>query len=390
MKTTTLLIIYCLSFIGFEASANNGNDSLSVPALLNDAAEALRSIEKNWEVKSTLVEAELASINRQLDPINMVTAPTEYLWALNRKLELRDELNVLEEMYQLSMAKARYRKGLELIKIMYEKTLGLDHHFTSLKTFQSIAQLSNPNAYPDFQQTKEVLAGRLKKDNDVKVPALLASNPLISATFSLVASFIGEAEPKKKEKDLDKIACILDFTVRMYADLNLIYYETEFLKEGNSKLKADCSQLFKEYTKMVGYKVELDVCRSQDDWETLYDALDKYIVDLETAAVRSKDNPTANRELMKGIANLEFSIDRLLDFLEKYNNFVAQGEKYYQKFEVIASNYPNEAACIGQLPPQYATLKQDIKFSIEKFREAYNIAELTGSKLKDLLYGTSD
>ncbi|MCC6726527.1 MAG: hypothetical protein IT258_18645 [Saprospiraceae bacterium] len=390
MKTATLSLIYCLCLLATSVKSNNGLDSLAVASLLNQTRSDLHAIEKEWEVKAAALEAELAGVNRQLDAFNMVTAPTEFLWALNRKLDLRDELALLEEMYQLSMAKARYRKGLELIKIMYEKTLGLDHHFTSLKTFHNIAQLSNPNAYPEFQQTKDVLEGRLKKENDVKVPQFLVGNPLISATFSLVASFIGEGEPKKKEKDLDKIACILDFTVRMYADLNLIYYETEFLKEGNSNLKADCSSLFKEYTKMVGYKVELDACRKEDDWETLYDMLDKYIIDLEAAALKSKDDPVANRSLMKGIANLEFSIDRLLDFLEKYNNFVAQGEKYYQKFEVIASNYPNEAACAGQLPEQYATLKQDIKFSIEKFREAYNIAELTGSKLKDLLYGTSD
>jgi hypothetical protein len=390
MKTATLSFIYCLCLLATAVKGNNGLDSLAVASLLNQTTSDLHAIEQDWAGKAAVLEGELASINRQLDSFNMVTAPTEYLWALNRKLDLRDELAILEEMYQLSMAKARYRKGLELIKIMYEKTLGLDHHFTSLKTFHNVAQLSNPNAYPEFQQTREVLEGRLKKENDVKVPQFLVGNPLISATFSLVASFLGEAEPKRKEKDLDKIACILDFTVRMYSDLNLIYYETEFLKEGNSNLKADCSNLFKEYTKMVGYKVELDACRKEDDWETLYDLLDKYIIDLETAAVKSKDDPAANRSLMKGIANLEFSIDRLLDFLEKYNNFVAQGEKYYQKFEVIASNYPNEAACAGQLPEQYATLKQDIKFSIEKFREAYNIAELTGSKLKDLLYGTSD
>jgi len=390
MKTATFLIIFGLSLTALRLGAYNGTDSLAVAALLQRTASELHTIERDWVASANILEGELATINRHLNYLNMVTAPTEYLWALNRKLELRDELALLVEMYQLSMAKARYRKGLELIKIMYEKTLGLDHHFTSLKTFHNVAQLSNPNAYPEFQQTKSVLAGRLKKDNDVKMPSLLAGNPLLSATFSLVASFIGEGEPKKKEKDLEKIACILDFTVRMYSDLNLIYYETEFLKEGNSKLKADCSQLFKEYTKMVGYKVELDACRKEDDWETLYDLLDKYITDLEAAAVRSKDDPAANRSLMKGIANLEFSIDRLLDFLEKYNTFVAQGEKYYQKFEVIAANYPNEAACAGELPPQYATLKQDIKFSIEKFREAYNIAELTGSKLKDLLYGTPD
>ncbi len=389
MKTATLLLFCSLCFCA-QARASSLADTLEVIVLLQQTASELNGIEQNWLAEATALEKELASVNHLLDSFNMVTTPTEYLWALNRKLELRDELQTLEEIYQLNMAKARYRKGLELIKIMYEKTLGLDHHFTSLKTYQNIAQLSNPNAYPEFQQAKELMEGRLKKDNDMRVPSLLAGNPLISATFSLVASFIGEGEPKRKEKDLEKIACILDFTVRMYADLNLIYYETEFLKEGNTSLKSDCSQLFKDYTKMVGYKVELDVCRSEDDWETLYDLLDKYIQDLEAAAVKSKDDPAANRELMKGIANLEFSIDRLLDFLEKYNTFVAQGEKYYQKFEVIASNYPNEAACIGQLPSQYATLKQDIKFSIEKFREAYNIAELTGSKLKDLLYGTSD
>ena len=100
----------------------------------------------------------------------------------------------------------------------------------------------------------------------------------------------------------------------------------------------------------------------------------------EAAPSKSANDPVANRSLMKGIANLEFSIDRLLDFLEKYNAFIAQGGKYYQKFEVIVSNYQNEAACVNKLPHQFSTLKQDIKYSIDKFNEAYNIAELNGSK----------
>ena len=64
-------------------------------------------------------------------------------------------MDTLEEMYQLNMAKARYLKGLELIKLMYEKILGLDHHFHSVKTYNNIAQLTNPNAYPAFQESKE-------------------------------------------------------------------------------------------------------------------------------------------------------------------------------------------------------------------------------------------
>ena len=390
MKTAIIFLLGSLFLFGNKATAAVPGDSLNVGVLLRQTETELNLVRTEWEGREAALATELAGVNALLDSCNAVTNPAEYLWALNRKLALRDELESLEEMYQLSMAKARYRKGLELIKIMYEKVLGLDHHFTSLKTYHNIVQLSNPNTYPEFQQTQDLLKSRLKKDNDVKLPNLLAGNPLLSSTFSLVASFIGDGEPKNKEKDLEKIACILDFTVRMYADLNLIYYETEFLKEGNNNLKTDCIQLFKDYTKMLGYKVELDVCRAEDDWEEVYEGLDKFILDLEAAAAKSKDDPAANRELMKGIANLEFSIDRLLDFLEKYNNFIGQGEKYYQKFEVIVSNYQNETACAGQLPQQYATLKQDIKFSIEKFREAYNIAELTGSKLKDLLYGTSD
>lgn len=388
MKTATFLL-GCLLFCA-PAFAKGAGDTLEIYAFLKQAETELQTLQVDNRKAASKLAEELAAVNALLSSFNAATDPAEYLWALQRKLQLRDEMDALDEMYQLGMAKARYRKGLELIKIMYEKVLGLDHHFTSLKTYQNIAQLSNPNNYPEFQQTQDLIKERLKKNNAVQLPNLLTANPLISATFSLVASFVGDGEPKNKEKDLEKIACILDFTVQMHTDLNLIYYETEFLKERNNNLKTGCIQLFRDYAKIIGYKVELDVCRSSDDWEAVYDLLDDCILKLEAAATKSRDDPAANRELMKGIANLEFSIDRLLDFLDKYNTFIEQGEKYYQKFEVIASNYPNQAACAGQLPAQYATLKQDIKFSIEKFREAYNIAELTGSKLKDLLYGTNN
>lgn len=84
---------------------------------------------------------------------------------------------------------------------------------------------------------------------------------------------------------------------------------------------------------------------------------------------------------------MEFAIDRLLDFLNKYSGFINQGENYYKKFAVVVDSYDNEAACAGQLPLQFVTLKEEINYSIEKFVQAYDIAELKGSKLKDLLYG---
>ena len=183
-----------------------------------------------------------------------------------------------------------------------------------------------------------------------------------------------------KEADLEKIACILDFTVRMNADLSLIYYETEYLKESNNSLKEECVRLFKDYAKVIGYRVELDVCRSDDDWESLYELLDDYVQIMEEKAKSSEENPIARKELIKSISNLEFSIDRLLDFLNKYSAFIAQGEKYYQKFQVIVSNYQNESVCSSQLPHQFNTLKQDINYSIEKFNEAYKVYRLEFTK----------
>ncbi len=389
MKTATLLLAWGLLYCS-PLLAGIVKDSLSAQFPLQELEAELSGLHQDFETAGAALQVELAAVNRILENSYAGRGMVAYLEAMNHKMELRDEMALLEEMYQLNMAKARYRKGLELIKLMYEKILGLDHHFYSLETYNNIAQMTNPNAYPAFQKSKGDIEKRLKKNNDISLPNLLNSNPLMSATFALVASFVGEGEPRNKEKDLEQVACILDFTVRMFADLNLIYYETEFLKESNKNLKADCLQLFKDYAKIIGYKAALDVCRADDDWETVYEKLDQFIIDMEADAVKSKDDAVANRNLMKGIANLEFSIDRLLDFLEKYNAFIAQGGKYYQKFEVIVSNYQNEAACAKQLPHQFSTLKQDIKYSIEKFKEAYNIAELNGSKLKDLLYGIED
>ncbi len=389
MKATTLLLVWGLSLYA-PLFAGNATDSIFVNNILQELNTELSKAKNEFEKKQVQLQIELAAVNNILKNGYAGRGMAAYLEAMNRKMELRDKIDILDGMYQLNMAKARYRKGMELIKLMYEKILGLDHHFHSVKTYNNIAQMTNPNAYPAYQESKEDIEKRLKKDFNIRMPNLLATNPLMSATFSLMAAFVGEGEPRKKEKDLEEVACILDFTVRMFADLNLIYYETEFLKESNNNLKTDCLKLFKDYAKIIGYKVELDVCRADDDWETVYDKLDQFIIEMEADALKSKDDPIANRSLMKGIANLEFSIDRLLDFLEKYNSFIAQGGKYYQKFEVIVSNYQNEAACAKQLPHQFSTLKQDIKYSIEKFNEAYNIAELNGSKLKDLLYGIEE
>ncbi|MFK8004941.1 MAG: hypothetical protein AB8H03_01160 [Saprospiraceae bacterium] len=298
--------------------------------------------------------------------------------------QIENQLETIQDNYQVELSKIRYRKGLELIKIMYEKILGLDHHFTSLKTFQNISTLSNPNSFPEFEKTRDILGKRLNKKQAVNLPSLLETNPFVSMTFSLVSSFVGGGDRKNREEDLEKIACILDFTVRMNADLNIVYYETEYLKESNDALKLECINLFKDYTKVVGYKIPLNECRKDDDWETILIQLDEYVASL------AEKNSSNKLIAYKQQVNLEFSIDRLLQFMNKYSSFISQGEQYYQKFNTILNNYENEDVCQNQMPHLFTELKDDVKQSILKFNEAYNISELHGSKLKDLMYGVTE
>ena len=114
--------------------------------------------------------------------------------------------------------------------------------------------------------------------------------------------------------------------------------------------------------------------------------LDIYVENLEEELA----DPANNYIAYKKKVDLEFSIDRLLQFMNKYNVFISSGEKYYQKFKTILNNYANDSVCESQLPHQFSDLKEDIDHSIIKFNEAYNISELRGSKLKDLMYGLTD
>lgn len=310
----------------------------------------------------------------------------DYVKTLNRKVELIEQIKYEEEVLGVELTKLRYKKGLEIIRLLYEKVLGLDHHFSSLQTYQNITSLSNPNAYPEYQNSKTVLEKQLKKENALQLPLLLETNPYLSPAFSLITSVLGTGNKMQRENELDNISCILDFTARMNSELATIYYETEYLRESNVTLKEECVDLFEEYVEVVRYHTPLNVCRREDDWDKVYESLDAYITDLETEIA---EDPHSSKAIKLQV-ELEFAVDRLINFINKYNAFIEQGAKYYQKFEVIISNYPNEEECKAKLPIEFDALKRDINYSIDRFNEAYDISALRGSKLKDLLYGFSE
>lgn len=391
MKAMKKLFLFAsfLLLVQLPSRASVSDSTFSFPRFYSQTKEDYDLLFADYQRKTAAISSKLEKLT---DLIRKAVTAEDYdsgtFALLLEKIELQEELQELESAYDVSLTRLRYKKGLDLLRMLYEKILGLDHHFSSLQTYQAVMSLSNPNSYPEFEKSKEILEKKLKKDNAIQLPPVFMSNIYLSTTYSIIASFLGDGANSEREKELENISCILDFTLRMHNELSLIYYETEYLKEGNRSLKQECMDLFTDYVKIIGYYTPLDRCRNMDDWETVDDQLHRFVTEIENN-VKLGDAASSNKAY-KQLVDLEFSVDRLLDFINKYNTFISQGGKYYQKFQIIVSSYANEEVCSDDIPDQFESLKRDIDYSILKFNEAYNIAELKGSKLKDLLYGFSN
>jgi len=294
---------------------------------------------------------------------------------------MKDSFRKLEESEYTEVSKIRYIKGLQVLRILYENILGLDHHFASVYTFSEITKMSNPNNYPQFQQVKELVRNKKNKKFNLELGGLLAGNPITSTAQTLINMLDIDLTSGEKRKELENIECILDFTLSMNHELNTIYFETTYLQSGNQTLKNDIETLFVDYTKPIGYEQSLPECRSKDDWDEVRAKLDIYLKQIETAQ---------GRDQFKKRVNIEFPIDRLLRFIDEYNNFIDQGEQFYRKFKIILNSYENADQCQSQLPLEYTKLKSDMDLAIEKFNVAYKPVEINGSKMKEILYGLNE
>ncbi len=392
MKTTIYLLgLYVALFLLLPHSLQAFTgipDSLQFNAWLEDAEQQYREVKEHHQKAIARLTYELNAVNDKLAKSQEELGAVQRLALIEKYLWLQRRLSMALSIEELDLLKIRYRKGIDLIKLLYEKILALDHHFSGMKVYQNINMLSNPHSYPEFLEVRSLLEQRLKKRNLLQLPPILEGNPYLSATFSIVSAMLGEAEPKDKAKELERISCILDFTVSMNADLNVIRHETEFLHDANRQLKRDCERLFEDYAKVIGYLVPLERCRQNDDWETLYIKLDDFILNLQNQVMQ---NPNAgygtDPRLRRTLINLEFATQRVADFIAAYSDFIRQGTQYYRKFDNIISSYENREKCSNDLPNQFDDLRGDIRETIDKFQNTYNLPEIQGSRLKDLLYG---
>lgn len=316
-----------------------------------------------------------------LAQLQQANQPNAFVNEMAAYLISKEQIQALQLEQNNEITKIKYLKGLQIIKLLYEKVLGLDHHFASSRSFQELNNMANPNQYKEFIKFKEVVQAKREKKSLVDLPALLSGNTIISVVQSVTNLVNSSISKEEKEKELAAVACLLDFSLRMQTDLNTIYFETAYLQSSNLKIKQDIEVLFKEYTKPIGYSNSLEGCRTSDDWEVISQKTEEYLQ-------KMKSNSGAKQYKLQ--INMEFPVDRLLQFIAQYNSFIDQGAKHYEKFKIIVNSYENEKQCEVQLPAEYKKLKSDIDFAIEKFNVAYKPVEINGTKMKEILYGLNE
>jgi len=366
---------FLLLFVSLAFSNNFEKDP---NIIITELFIEINSINLKYE---TLINNKIEKIQIINNSLSTTHKTKEKVDLLIEKDQINNEIRKLIKDNSSEISKIRYIKGLQIIKILYEKVLSLDHHFSSIRTFNEINKISNPNQYPEFEKLKNLVSLKKDKKTGLDLTSILGTNTIVSVVQTFTNMLSSSLTKDEKEKELSNIECVLDFTLRMQNDLNTIYFETAFLQKSNEKMKNEIEVLFKDYTKPINYFTTLEQCRTNDDWENITLKMEEYLAKMKT---------TTGSQQYKMQVNLEFPIDRLLQFISLYNNFIDQGGKFYEKFKVILNSYENEKQCETKLPIEYKKLKTDIDVAIDKFNIAYKPVEINGTKMKEILYGLNE
>ena len=379
-KQNFLILIFFISSNCFASI----NPNPIINSILEELILEIQDIQSHYDISNANLYQELHQITKELQRTNQVE---QQVALLIKKDQLNERLNQNALSETTDISKIRYLKGLQIINILYAKTLSLDHHYASVATFNEINNLSNPNHYPEFATMKDVIKNNQDKKTGFNLSGILGENIYTSVVHTLVSLFTNSNSSKaEKEANLEDVECILDFTLRMHNDLNTIYFETAFLQKSNENIIDELEQLFVDFTKPIKYKTPLKECRNNDDWDVVRENLDAYLERLNKIIVDDSQRYKAHKMQI----NLEFPIDRLLQFITQYNMHIDQGAKFYEKFGIMLNSYQNEKQCATKIPPEYIKLKANIKTSIETFNTAYKPVEINGSKMKQVLYGINE
>ena len=181
------------------ARAEQDSSFVRLQVWMDKAQSEFQRVEQAYRETTVPLRRRLDALDIALaDPQN--TAPDKGFPLLLERVRLSNTLRVIEQEQELRLLRLRYRKSIEIVKMLYEKVLSMDHHFSSMKTQHGLLNLSNPNTQPEFKEVKDIIGEKVRKKFNFEMPSLLKikiCNTLITRYNLAVAPTVRDKIKKK-------------------------------------------------------------------------------------------------------------------------------------------------------------------------------------------------
>lgn len=158
MKNLKILLILSLLFVSQISLAGEEEDNPN--AVVAELIKQIKFVNHKYELLIDDKEYQLKLVNSALKD---AVSTQQKVDLLVEKDFLKTEIKELQREVSGEVSKIRYLKGLQIIKILYEKVLSLDHHFASVRTLNEINKISNPNQYPEYEKLKDLVSAKKDK-----------------------------------------------------------------------------------------------------------------------------------------------------------------------------------------------------------------------------------
>ena len=173
LKTVFVLFMLVVTQQTFAIN-NQGSDP---NAAFSEMLLEIVTIQKKFFIKHKGIKGKIHSINKKIAAEKSVE---KKLNLLVEKDVLNDSLSFLSDENENEIIKIKYLKGLNIIRLLYDKSLSLDHHFSSVRTFSEINKMANPNQYPEYANLKELISAKKDKRIGIDLGNILSANTLVS------------------------------------------------------------------------------------------------------------------------------------------------------------------------------------------------------------------
>ncbi|PHI18069.1 hypothetical protein CEQ90_19850 [Lewinellaceae bacterium SD302] len=348
---------------------------------LLEFSNEIKGIEAKFDERERKLNEDVTLLNKQLATLKKEKTSIENLVkrieTLEGKQEKIEQISNEEKRKEIELVKVRYEAGLLVIKDMIEFLKTIKSQFSGLDFQQSYLSLANPNTYPSYKTNVDYLKEKLVKKG-LTLPDIGLGNTMLNTVYSITRSIVsGKDDKHNKTKEL---VCILDFTSEASADLRIVNYDLEYLTSELDKMIFSFEELFKSYTKIIGYKKSFDKYISDQ-----YDNLDSELIPEFFKQLSSKEDSDVENELK----DLKFSLKKIIDSYQEYELFIRQGLAYYEKFgSIIANLTPNcsETSISIEMNTQFELIETKLNKAKSDFENAYK-GKIKQTYIKQLIEG---